>query len=131
MRKINVGLIGFGNIGCGVVKILQQRRFLLAQKIGIEIAIKKICDKDLTIKRDVLVDKGCLSRDANEIINDSQIDIIVELIGGINPAKEFILAALKKASMWLPQIKPCLPSMVMSYSRLPMKKGKIFILRLL
>jgi len=96
MRKINVGLIGFGNIGCGVVKILQQRRSLLAQKIGIEIAIKRICDKDLTLKRDVVVDKNCLSRDANEVINDPQIDIIVELIGGINPAKEFILAALKK-----------------------------------
>jgi len=96
MRKINVGLIGFGNIGCGVVKILQQRRSLLAQKIGIEIVIKRICDKDLTLKRDVVVDKNCLSRDANEVINDPQIDIIVELIGGINPAKEFILAALKK-----------------------------------
>jgi len=96
MRKMNVGLIGFGNIGCGVVKILQQRRSLLAQKIGIEIAIKRICDKDLSLKRDVLVGKGCLSRDAFELINDPQIDIVVELIGGINPAKEFILAALKK-----------------------------------
>ncbi|MFA4992425.1 MAG: homoserine dehydrogenase [Candidatus Omnitrophota bacterium] len=96
MRRINVGLIGFGNIGCGVIKILQQRKSLLAQKIGIEIAIKRICDKDLTSKRDVLVDKSCLSHNASEIINDPQIDIIVELIGGINPAKEFILAALKK-----------------------------------
>jgi homoserine dehydrogenase len=96
MRRINVGLIGFGNIGCGVIKILQQRKSLIAQKIGIEIAIKRICDKDLTSKRDVLVDKSCLSHNVSEVINDPQIDIIVELIGGINPAKEFILAALKK-----------------------------------
>jgi homoserine dehydrogenase len=96
MRKINIGLIGFGNIGCGVVKILQLRKSLLARKIGIEIVIKKVCDKDLTSKRDVSVDKGLLTRDAYEIINDPQIDIIVELMGGINPAKEFILAALKK-----------------------------------
>jgi homoserine dehydrogenase len=96
MRKINIGLIGFGNIGCGVVKILQQRKTLLAQKIGIEIVIKKICDKNLTLKRDVTVDKSCLEPDVNKILNDPQIDIIVELIGGINPAKEFILAALKK-----------------------------------
>ncbi|MDD5116750.1 MAG: homoserine dehydrogenase [Candidatus Omnitrophica bacterium] len=96
MRKINVGLIGFGNIGCGAVKILQQRKSLLAQKIGIEIAVKKICDKELTLKRDVTVNKDCLVREADEIINDPQIDIVVELIGGINPAKEFILAALKK-----------------------------------
>ncbi|MDD5561387.1 MAG: homoserine dehydrogenase [Candidatus Omnitrophica bacterium] len=96
MRRINVGLIGFGNIGCGVIRILQQRKSLLAQKIGIEIAIKRICDKDLLSKRDVLVDKNCLTRNADEVINDPQIDIIVELIGGINPAKEFILGALKK-----------------------------------
>ncbi|PIQ90948.1 MAG: homoserine dehydrogenase [Candidatus Omnitrophica bacterium CG11_big_fil_rev_8_21_14_0_20_41_12] len=96
MRKISIGIIGFGNIGCGVVKILQQRKSLLAQKIGVDIVIKKICDKDISTKRDVTVDKSLLSRDVNEIINDPQIDIIVELIGGINPAKEFILAALKK-----------------------------------
>ena len=96
MRKINIGLIGFGNIGCGVVKILQLRKSLLSRKIGIEIVIKKICDKDLTTKRDVSVDKGLLTHDAYEIINDPQIDIVVELMGGINPAKEFILAALKK-----------------------------------
>jgi homoserine dehydrogenase len=96
MRKINIGLIGFGNIGCGVVKILQQRKTLLTQKIGIEIIIKKICDRDITKKRDVAVDKNLLTRDAFEIINDPQIDIVVELMGGINPAKEFILAALKK-----------------------------------
>jgi len=96
LRKINIGLIGFGNIGCGVVKILQQRKSLLAQKIGIEIIIKKICDKDLGRKRDVSVDKNLLTSNPNEIIDDPQIDIIVELIGGQSPAKEFILASLKK-----------------------------------
>ncbi len=96
MRKINIGLIGFGNIGCGVVKILQQRKSLLSRKIGIEIVIKKICDKNLTKKRGVSVDKNLLTHDADEIINDPQIDIVAELIGGINPAKEFISNALKK-----------------------------------
>ncbi len=96
MRKINIGLIGFGNVGAGVVKILQQRKSLLAQKIGVEIVIKKICDKDLGKKRGVSIDKSLLTSNANEIINDPQIDIVVELMGGINPAKEFILTALKK-----------------------------------
>lgn len=96
MKKINLGLIGFGNIGCGVIKILQQRKSLLAQKIGVEIIIKKICDKDIARKRDVAVGKNLLTRAAEEIINDPRIDIVVELIGGINPAKEFILASLRK-----------------------------------
>ncbi|MDD5692386.1 MAG: homoserine dehydrogenase [Candidatus Omnitrophica bacterium] len=96
MKKINIGLIGFGNVGCGVVKILQQRKSLLAQKIAIEINIKKICDKDIAKKREVKVDRSLLTANADEIINDPQIDIIVEVMGGINPAKEYILSALKK-----------------------------------
>jgi len=96
MKKINIGLIGFGNVGCGVVKILQQRKALLAQKIAIEITVKKICDKDILRKREVKVDRSLLTADANEIINDPQIDIIVEVMGGINPAKEYILSALRR-----------------------------------
>jgi homoserine dehydrogenase len=96
LRKINIGLIGFGNIGCGVVKILQQRKSLLSQKIGIEIIIKRICDKDLGRKRDISIDRNLLTSNVNEIIDDPQIDIVVELIGGLSPAKEFILASLKK-----------------------------------
>jgi len=96
MRKINIGIIGFGTVGSGVVKILREKRAFLAQKTGIEINIKKICDKDITSKRNVSVDKKLLTKDAKEIIDDAQIDIVVELMGGIHPAKEFIGDALKK-----------------------------------
>lgn len=96
MKKINVGLIGFGNVGSGVVKILRERRSFLAEKIGLEINIKKVCDKDLSRRRNVSVDNRLITRDAYEVINDPQIDIVVELIGGIHPAKEFITEALKK-----------------------------------
>ena len=88
MKKVNVGLIGFGNIGSGVVKILRDRKTLLNQKTGLDINIKKICDQDIVSKRSISVDKDILTRDPKEIINDPQIDIIVELIGGIHPAKE-------------------------------------------
>jgi len=96
MKKINVGLIGFGNVGSGAVKILSDRKSLLSNKIGLEINIKKVCDKDTSSKRNVAVDKSLFTKDAKEIINDPQIDIIVELIGGIHPAKEYITEALKK-----------------------------------
>ena len=95
MEKINVGLIGFGNVGSGVVKILRERKSLLSAKIGLEINIKKVCDKDLARKRNVGLDKTLFTRDAKEIIYDPAIDIVVELIGGIHPAKEFITEALK------------------------------------
>lgn len=96
MKGINVGLIGFGNVASGVVKILRERRQLLSAKMGSEVNIRKICDKDISSKRNVPVDKGLLTRDVNEVINDPQIDIVVELIGGINPARQFITEALSK-----------------------------------
>ena len=96
MKKINVGLIGFGNVGSGVVRILKERKRLLLEKTGSEIVIKKICDKDLASRRGISVDKGLLTSDCGQILNDPQIDVVVELIGGIHPAKEFISQALKK-----------------------------------
>ena len=90
MKRINIGLIGFGNVGSGVVKILRNKKSLLSEKTGLGINIKKICDQDIVSKRNVGVDKGLLTRDPKEILEDPQIDILVELIGGIHPAKEFI-----------------------------------------
>lgn len=99
MKKINIGIIGFGNVGTGVVKILNERKSLLNDKIGLDINIKKICDKDITTKRNVGITQGLLTCNAEEVINDPQIDIVVELIGGIHPAKEFIIGALKKGKI--------------------------------
>ncbi len=96
MKKINVGIIGFGNVGSGVIRILQERSGLLSQKVGLGIRVKKICDKDILSKRNVKINRGLLSKNPLDIINDPQIDIVVELMGGIHPAKEFILGALKK-----------------------------------
>jgi len=96
MKKINVGLIGFGNVGSGVVKILRDKRTFISSKIGLEININKICDKDIVSKRNVQLDKHILTNSVEGILNDPQIDIVVELIGGIHPAKEYIISALKK-----------------------------------
>lgn len=95
MGRINVGLVGFGNVGSGVIKILQDKKSFLKEKIGLDIIVKKICDKDVTSKRNVSVPRNLITKDAKEIIKDPQIDIVVELIGGIHPAKEYIMEALK------------------------------------
>ncbi|MFA5090397.1 MAG: homoserine dehydrogenase [Candidatus Omnitrophota bacterium] len=96
MKKINIGLIGFGNVGSGVVGILNSRTAFLKEKIGVEISIKKVCDQDIASKRNVAVDKSILTRNPREVINDPQIDVVVELIGGIHPAKEYIIESLNK-----------------------------------
>lgn len=96
MKKINLGLLGFGNVGSGVAKILKERKSFLSEKIGIQMDIKKICDKDIVSKRNINVDRKLLTKNPQEVINDPQIDILVELMGGIHPAKEYIAEALKK-----------------------------------
>lgn len=96
MKKINIGIIGYGNVGCGVIKILRERKSFLSQKIGSEINIKKICDKDIITPRLISIDKSLLTANVKEVLDDPQIDIIVELIGDKQSAKEFIIEALKK-----------------------------------
>jgi len=95
MKGINIGLIGLGTVGTGVVKILKEKRKILEEKIGMPIILKKICDKDISRKRGLSLDKKLLTTDYREIVHDPQIDVVVELIGGIHPAKEYIMEALK------------------------------------
>ncbi len=83
-------------MGTGVIKILNQRSSLLAQRCQGELVIKRIADKDITSPREVEVDKKILTADVDEVINDPEIDVIVELIGGLHPAKEIVTSSLKK-----------------------------------
>ncbi len=96
MRTINLGLIGFGNVGSGVVRILRDKKSYLSQNFGLQMNIKRVCDKDISSRRSVSVDKSILTRDAAKVIDDPQVDILIELMGGVHPAKEYIAAALKK-----------------------------------
>lgn len=96
MKKINIGLLGFGNVGRAVIKILKDKHIFLKEKIGIDLNLKKICEKDLSAKKIGRRDKSLFTSDVSVIINDPQIDVVVELIGGIHPAKEYILEALEK-----------------------------------
>lgn len=95
MKKINIGLIGFGTIGAGVVKTLRSKRAYLRDKSGIDINIVRICDKDLKSKRSVSVDKRLLTGSIGKVIYDPEVDIVVELIGGIEPAKYIVMESLR------------------------------------
>ncbi len=96
MQRIKVGLIGFGTVGAGVVKELKAKRGYIRGRYNLDIILAKVCDKDLKAKRTVKVNKSLLTRDAYEIIDNPSIDIVVEVIGGVKAAKEFILAALRR-----------------------------------
>jgi len=96
MKTINVGLIGFGTVGSGVVKVLQSKRAFLRDKSGIDLKIKRICDKDLKAKRPVKVAKSILTKSIGKVLYDPDIDIVIELIGGVRPAKDVAMEALRQ-----------------------------------
>jgi homoserine dehydrogenase len=96
MKKINLGLIGLGNIGTGVVKLLQQNEELITRKLGIQLVLKKIADINVTKPQGINLGKNVLTTDAREIINDKDIPIVIELIGGYEPARTFLLEAIAK-----------------------------------
>ncbi|MEK6726130.1 MAG: homoserine dehydrogenase [Deltaproteobacteria bacterium] len=96
MKKINVGIVGFGTVGTGTAKILIGNSLLIEERIGVPIVVKKIADHHPEKEREISVDPAILTKDANEILNDPEIDIVVELIGGYGYAKEFILKAIDK-----------------------------------
>ncbi|HEX16362.1 MAG TPA: homoserine dehydrogenase [Deltaproteobacteria bacterium] len=92
---IGIGLIGFGTVGTGVVRILQNNADLIEGRLGRRLVLRKIADLDIKRDRGVPIQRDMLTTDAYEVIDDPTVDIVVELIGGIEPAKSFILRALE------------------------------------
>jgi homoserine dehydrogenase len=93
MQGVTLGILGLGTVGSGVVKILRQNREVLERRVGIPLDIKRIAVRDPKAKRATEVDAELLTTDPWAIIRDPAIDVIVELMGGIEPAKSLILEA--------------------------------------
>ncbi len=94
-NKINIGLIGWGTVGGGVIKILEERKKHLSRRVGARLYLKSIVDLNINKARSVKVDRKILSREAKDILFDPEIDIVVQLIGGEQPARNYITTALK------------------------------------
>ena len=96
MPRINLGILGLGTVGCGVVKLIQEHADLLSKKIGAPLCIKKIADIDLKTPRGLSLDRAILTTDSNEVVDDPEIQIVAELIGGVDAARDLSLKALRK-----------------------------------
>jgi homoserine dehydrogenase len=88
-QNINIGLIGYGTVGKGVVKILENNKNIILGKVGKLIRLKAICDVNPIDRQDLYV------KDFRKIIKDPDIDLVVELIGGYEPARTIIIESLK------------------------------------
>lgn len=95
MQTIHIGLIGLGNVGAGVVQILQQRADLIAQRLGARLVLTRVATQHPERPRDIQVAPAHLTGDAMEVIQDPAMQIVVELMGGYEPARTYVLAALQ------------------------------------
>lgn len=95
MREVNFGVIGFGTVGSGVVKLFLDNKEELEKRLNFKLNLKKVADKILKSKEGVKIPKSMLTADAYDIINDKEIDIVVELVGGTGISKTFILDAIR------------------------------------
>lgn len=95
-KEISIGILGCGTVGTGVVQLLQQKREEFFHKVGVYVNIKKILVKDPEKNRPDFIPKNLFTNSINDIVNDSEIKIVVELIGGTEPACSFILDSIKK-----------------------------------
>lgn len=96
MKKVRIALLGLGNVGKGVWNILQKNGEEIAQRSGYDIEVAKILVRDVNKERGVNVPKEILTNDFDEIIKDDSIEIVVEVMGGIEPAMEYILKSVRK-----------------------------------
>jgi len=91
MSEIRVGLLGLGTIGVGVARLLLEHEDLLARRLGKRLKLTRICDLDISHDRGLDLSAVELTTDVEHITAAADIDIIVELIGGYEPAKSFVL----------------------------------------
>ncbi len=94
MRNVTIGILGFGTVGAGVAKVLIENRDLLRARVGTDLVLKYVADIDTSTDRGLRLPDGVLINDAARVIDDPEVDIIVELIGGQTVAKDFILKAI-------------------------------------
>lgn len=96
MEVISVGLLGLGTVGSGVVKIIEDHQDKLMHQVGCPVEVKKILVKDLNKARDVSFSKAKLTTNVDDILDDESIDVIIEVIGGVDSTKEILLKALRQ-----------------------------------
>jgi homoserine dehydrogenase len=93
MNSIKVGIIGFGTVGAGVASALLENSDVMERRTGVKAELTRIADLDITSDRGVEIPDGILTTDVNELIEN--VDVVVELVGGTDHAKKFIIQALE------------------------------------
>jgi homoserine dehydrogenase len=93
-RTVRIGVLGCGNVGSAFVQLVATQADMVEARTGIRLEVVKVAVRNVSKARDVTLADGVLVRDARAVVEDPEVDLVVELIGGIEPARELISAAL-------------------------------------
>ena len=96
MQQVRIGLIGLGTVGSGVYQAIQKNGALMASRLGVQFHVAKVAVRDLEKKRSARVPASILTTDWAGVVEDPEIDLVVELIGGVTTAKSVVLGALRR-----------------------------------
>jgi homoserine dehydrogenase len=92
---VRIGVLGCGNVGSAFVKLVKDQQATIEQRTGVRLDVGAVAVRNLSRERDVALPEGVLTRDTFAVVNDPSIDLVVEVIGGIEPARELITTALR------------------------------------
>ncbi len=95
LKTVNIGLLGCGNVGAALVRLIEERGDEIAARTGLRLAVGRVAVRSLSKERDVALPSEVLTTDAQSVVTDPAVDLVVEVIGGIEPARELIVDALK------------------------------------
>lgn len=96
MQQVNLGIIGGGTVGGGVFQAVQRNGALMASRLGVRLDVVRMAVRDVNKKRAVKIPKSLLSTDWAGVVNDPDVNLVVELIGGTTTAREVVMTALKQ-----------------------------------
>ena len=94
-RKIKVGLLGLGIVGGGVARLLMEQKERLSARLGAELILAKVAERRTGLADELGLPAGICCGDAAQVVNDPEIDLVVELLGGLSPAKELMIQAIE------------------------------------
>ncbi|KON86473.1 homoserine dehydrogenase [Sporosarcina globispora] len=94
MESISIGLLGLGTVGSGVVQIIEKHQDKLMHQVGCPVVVKRVLVKDLNKERAVKMDRSLLTLNPEDILNDSDIDVVIEVMGGIEETRDHLKKAL-------------------------------------
>ena len=123
MQEFNIGMLGFGTVGTGVAKILLDRKDLISSRVGAMMNLKRVADIDITTDRGIRLAEGVLTTDAWDVVDDPDIDIILEMIGGETIACDLMLKAIENGKQIVTANKALLAGQGNTIFRAAAEKG--------